>query len=287
MSPRPATIGLETPEHTRLDLALGDLGSRFLAFVFDLTLQLVLVLVIALPLSLLESVSGAATALFVLLFFLVRNFYFTVAEVRGHGRTPGKKRLGLRVIARDGGPLTVEQVLARNLTRDIEIFLPLTVLVAPAALVPAAPPWAQVMIMLWVLVLTFLPAMNRHRARLGDLVAGTLVIAEPAAVLDHDLSQLDPARDHAAVAAYRFTDAQLSVYGIRELQVLEDALRRPPSGHRDRLLDSIAEKIRSKIDWDPHRALDVGLFLQAFYTAQRAHLEKKLLFGSRRERKIR
>lgn len=72
------------------------------------------------------------------------------------------------------------------------------------------------------------------------------------------------------------------------LQVLEDVLRRPPSSARDELMASICAKIQRKIDWqgDPSE-VDARLFLQAFYAAQRGALEKGMLFGQRRERKVR
>ena len=284
----PRGLALVTPEHVALRFTLADPGARVGALALDLSIQIGLVLVVVIPASLLQLVSGAATAVFVVLTFLVRNFYFTVAETAMRGQTPGKRKLGLRVVARDGGPLTVEQIFARNLTRDLELFLPITLLLAPESLIPDAGPLLKLMLAVWVLGIAFVPFLNAYRARLGDLVAGTLVVSEPRATLDIDLVEMDPLRHEDEIASYSFTPAQLDIYGIRELQVLEDALRRPPSDARDRLYASIAEKIQRKIDWDDGgRPVDVPLFLQAFYTAQRGVLEKKLLFGKRREQKVR
>lgn len=280
-------LRLETPEHVGLRFELADHGARVAAFGIDLFLQLVLVIGIALMINLVALSSGALGSLLVIAFFLIRNFYFTASEVYWQGRTVGKRRLGLRVVARDGGPLTVDQVFARNLTREFETFLPLTALLAPSALLSGAPAWVQVAAMVWLVALGALPLLNRLHARLGDLIAGTVVVAEPRAALEADLVEIDPARQREEVAAYTFTPAQLDVYGIRELQVLEDALRRPPSAARDRLLETIAAKIRRKIAWQEGGAtdFDTAAFLQAFYTAQRARLETELLFGRRRERK--
>ena len=44
----------------------------------------------------------------------------------GRGATPGKRMLGLRVVARDGARLTGGAVIARNAMREIEVFLPLS-----------------------------------------------------------------------------------------------------------------------------------------------------------------
>ncbi len=281
----PAPIALVTPEHVTLHFAIADPGARIGALLLDLAVQMVLILAIMLPFSLVQALSGAVSAFFILVFFVVRNFYFTLIESHWQGRTVGKRRLGLRVVSRDGGPLTGDQVFARNLTRDIEVFVPLSVLFAPDSLLPDAPPWVTLILALWVLALAALPFCNRHRARLGDLIAGTLVITEPQAALDFDLVELDPLQRDAPAASYTFAPAQLAIYGIRELQVLEDALRRPPSDARDKLLAAIAEKIKAKIDWT--EPADTPRFLQAFYTAQRAHLEQGMLLGNRREEKLR
>jgi hypothetical protein len=48
----------------------------------------------------------------------------------------------------------------------------------------------------------------------------------------------------------------------------------------------IAERIRRKIGWgEPEPGFDAGQFLAAFYAAQRARLERKMLFGIRRKDK--
>ena len=54
--------------------------------------------------------------------FVVRNAYFLIFELKWGGVTPGKRMAGLRVIDRRGGPLLPSAVVARNLTRQAEIF---------------------------------------------------------------------------------------------------------------------------------------------------------------------
>lgn len=277
---------LETPEHVALAVELADLGSRLGALVLDLALQLAAIVatVIALVTVAGADASGIGAPV-ILLTFVVRSFYFTLFEIVWQGRTPAKRALKLRVVARDGGPLTAAMVFARNLTRELETFLPLTALLAPQTLLPGAPGWAKALTVLWVLAFTLLPLFNRYRARLGDLLAGTVVVAEPRPALLPDLAA--EARDSAADQEFVFTPAQLALYGIRELQVLEQVLRRPPSFQKDSTLAMISDRVRRKIGWpgDPPRQHE--RFLQAFYAAQRAHLEHRLLLGERRERKVR
>ena len=128
---------------------------------------------------------------------------------------------------------------------------------------------------------------------MGDLIGGTLVVLAPKHELLDDVATAEIVRWDESVeveARYRFTREQLDLYGIRELQVLEDVLRdgesaTPPPDH-DRLLGRISEKVRAKIDW-PEEQVDDHAFLHAFYRAQRARLEQQMLFGKRRERKVR
>ena len=277
---------LETPEHVALEVELADLGSRAGAFLLDLALQASAIAAVVIPLIFFAGGEGSGLlAPVILLTFLVRSFYFTLFEIAWQGRTPGKRALKLRVVARDGGPLTAAMVFARNLTRELETFLPLAAVLSPAALLPGAPGWAKALTVLWILAFTLLPLFNRRHARLGDLLAGTVVVAEPRPALLPDLAA--EARDSADDEEFVFTPAQLALYGIRELQVLEEVLRRTPSAQKDSALAVISDRVRRKIGWAGDLPPQPERFLQAFYAAKRAHLEHRLLLGERRERKVR
>lgn len=285
---RDATLVLTTPEHVPLRFEKGDLGSRAGALCLDLGLQLVLLTALSFLIGIfVRDASGELlAALWLLGFFFLRNFYFVVQELRWRGRTLGKRKLGLRVVAADGGPLTAGMVLARNLPRELEVFLPLMLLMSPQAFLESLPVAARLGAAGWVLLMAALPFLNRRRARLGDLIAGTVVVAEPQAHLLDDL--IDDSREAARVADVRFTPDQLRVYGIAELQVLEEILRRPISDARDMLLWDVFQRIRTKIDWQPPAGdpdPPPAVFLKAFYAAQRDELETGMLFGRRREDK--
>ncbi len=283
-------LELRTPEHVPIGFVLADLGSRFGALVIDIGIVLLglIVVVLVAGLFLFASAGDQTLAAFALLvIFLWRNFYFTASEIYGQGRTLGKRLMRLRVVARDGGPLRAEQIFARNLTRDLEIFLPLTLLLAPESLVPGAPWWVQAATVVWIVVLALLPFGNRQKARLGDLLAGTVVVVEPTGELLEDLLARNGRRRSDRTAEYSFTREQLDIYGIHELQVLEEVLRRSPSDDQPHLLRTICAKVRNKIDWDRSAQVEPRAFLEAFYAAQRHRLEQKMLFGKRQERKVR
>ena len=280
-------LAVRTPEHVAVHFAVADLGSRGVAVLLDVGLQILAVFTLVWGVATLLFWGGdVSLALVLVAFFLVRNFYFTFFELRWHGRTPGKRALGLRVVARDGGPLSADLVFARNLTRELETFLPLSALLAPEELLAGAPAWANLATFLWILGLTLLPLFNRQRARLGDLLAGTVVVHEPKVKLLEDLVEVT--RRTEADTEYTFTAEELDIYGIRELQVLEDLLRRPEYTDDYRiLLTQVSRKILRKIGRDPEQPVDPNRFLRSFYTAQRARLEGKMLLGQRRERKVR
>ena len=162
-----------TPEGVTLPFEIAPLGSRVAAFMLDTGLvyaTVIAVILIAL-LSVGAGSTGGETAFSIGLVatFLMRNFYFTFCEMRWGGKTLGKRVLGLRVISRDGGPLSGESILARNLTRDLETFFPLIALFSPEQFVPGAPVGTQLFGVGWVFVIALLPLFNRQRLRRGRL----------------------------------------------------------------------------------------------------------------------
>jgi uncharacterized RDD family membrane protein YckC len=220
-----------------------------------------------------------AVAITAILFvaFIVRNLYFVYFELNWQGRTPGKHLTGLRVIDRQGGPLLPSAIVARNLTREVEVFLPLGLLISLDA-TPGSHFWQALAGLGWILLIAGIPLFNRDHLRAGDLIGGTLVVAMPRRALLADLA--------TAVPTYAFTPQQLAAYGAFELQVLEELLRRPQSAEADRLLAEVCGKICRKIGWAaPVPSHEVRPFLNAFYSAERADLERARLFGRHREDK--
>jgi uncharacterized RDD family membrane protein YckC len=278
---------VRTPEGVWLPFRIASIEERIKAFLIDWLVISTGTLVVWLLafLSLPSNAAPLGLGLALLASFLLRNFYFILWEVNHGGATLGKRATGLRVISRDGGPLTAEAVFARNLTRDVEIFLPLAVLLVPQTVIPGAPAWAGLAAGGWLFVFAALPLCNKDRLRCGDLVAGTLVVHTPVPLLLHDVVMAGGETSRAA--AWAFSREQLDIYGIHELQVLEDLLRRDAEGTvPSSVLGDISERIQRKIGWPrEHGQVPPRDFLRAFYAAQRGRLEQKLLFGQRQERK--
>ena len=278
-----------TPEGVPIRFQLARVGDRATAFLLDCVIQIGVLVAIGLAL---RTATGARTdsfltAVIVIVAFLLLNFYFAFFEVRWQGSTPGKRRLGIRVIDARGGQLEASAVLARNLIRELEVWMPLRFIFAGRVVWPGAPVWAFLAAGAWTFVFMLMPLFNKDHLRIGDLIAGTRVVQQPRVVLLPDLVDEQAAFAAASPArpAFAFTEAQLGVYGIYELQVLEGVLRRSPAeeGYFEAIA-TVSEKIRSKLGYTA-RVDDHERFLRDFYAALRAHLEQKLLFGQRREDK--
>jgi uncharacterized RDD family membrane protein YckC len=264
-----------TPEGVPVPVELADHGERLTAFTIDVVIWFLLTLAVYLPLffvALRKDAALIAVSIVLFIGFVVRNLYFIHFELAWRGATPGKRIVGLRVIDRRGGPLLPSAIIARNLTREVEAFIPLGLLLSWSG---AHPNWEHFFVAIWLLFFAALPFVNRDRMRGGDLIGGTMVIAVPKRVLSGDLVERE--------AQYVFTAPQLREYGAFELQVLEELLRRPKSGETSRLLAEVRDKICHKIGWTaPLPPQDTEVFLREFYTAQRAFLEREQLFGKLR-----
>jgi uncharacterized RDD family membrane protein YckC len=263
-----------TPEGVPLTVELASLSERAVAFVIDLAIWLLasIAVVVLLALTPLRGLSGVVLVA-VLLFsaFIVRNLYFIHFELAWHGATPGKRRVGIRVVDRRGGPLLPAAVIVRNLTREIEIFIPLGVLISALA-ASASGQWEYLFLGAWLACFVALVFFNRDRMRAGDLIAGTIVIGMPRQPLLGDLSE--------STLRFTFSEAQLQAYGALELQVLEELLRRPDTTSDPGLFRDVCDRICRKIGWkETVPEADIITFLRDFYTAQRAHLEREQLFG--------
>ncbi|WP_066531476.1 RDD family protein [Erythrobacter sp. CCH5-A1] len=227
---------------------------------------------------------GICAVLFVFCFWYG---YFLVQELGPRGATLGKRIVGIRIAARGAARLTPEAVIARNLLRDVEIFYPLIFLTQLSQLAQQGEPIGVLgwVVTGWFALFLLFPFFNRDALRAGDIVAGTWVVERPRAKLAKILST----EGAAAVAGssevtgvrYAFGEAELSIYGEKELQTLERMLRDSPP----EALQAVHATICRKIGWDPG-AGDERAFLEAFYAQLRAKLEGDLRFGKRKADKF-
>lgn len=263
-----------TPEGVDLQLRLADAGERASAFFLDVLFMVLFLGAMSLLLLLLAFATGFRAAeyiaaLWLLGFFLLRNFYFTAFELTLRAATPGKRITGLRVAMRDGSSLTANAIFARNAMRELEVFLPMMFLFTQAGGVDG---WISLVGLIWCGVFVFFPLFNKDRLRVGDLVGGTWVVVAPKRILDSDLSK-------GSAPPVVFSEAALDAYGIKELGILENVLRR----REPQVMAAVSERIRAKIGFDT--PMPDEQFLTAYYTGLRHRLEGRLLFGVRRRDK--
>ncbi len=159
-------IYLETPENVRLAFRLAGPGTRLGAYGIDLVVRFTIFYAIAYALSLLQPVtgSGLSTGVFFVLAFLLEWGYGAFFETWWNGQTPGKRALGLRVIKTEGYGIGFYEAMLRNLLRAAD-FVPF--FYAAGFIAAVATPRMQ---------------------RIGDIVAGTMVVREKRPELKGELA---------------------------------------------------------------------------------------------------
>jgi uncharacterized RDD family membrane protein YckC len=240
------TLIIETPERVPLHFALASIGNRFLACAFDHFLQIIFILLIAIALLWTSNQLGVwygklteapkwIIAIVILSVFVIWSSYFALFEWAWHGQTPGKRWLRLRVIREDGRPITFLEAAARNLLRIFDM-MPF--------------PFYSI-----GLVCVFVSGRDQ---RIGDLVAGTVVVREREAQAP-TFEQVfnSPTSDAALRRSFKpvpFT-ANLNALTESEIEVVEAFLRRRwdlPDAPRQwmawRVATPVLEKIRPHFD---------------------------------------
>jgi uncharacterized RDD family membrane protein YckC len=169
MSP-PASPSLDvaTPERVSLSLPVAGIGYRCLAYLVDLALlfffwvlaYFVFTLLVSDVVGFFSGLSGLVRTLMVLGVFATQWVYWTLCEVLLGGQTPGKRLVGIRVVRVDGSPVGVLESAVRNLVRVVDSF-PLIYAVGCLSVL-----------------------LTRQHRRLGDLLAGTLLVREERIDLD-------------------------------------------------------------------------------------------------------
>jgi uncharacterized RDD family membrane protein YckC len=163
-------LDIDTPEQIALEFPLAGIGSRFLALTIDSLIQIgiLIVLIIAgvvISMSYTQ-LSGAADKFFsqtvgaivtIVVPFCLYWGYFAFFEILWQGRTPGKRVAGIRVIHQTGRPMTAIECIGRNLMRILDMQPGLIYAVGLICML-----------------------CNKQNRRVGDYVAGTIVVHDKA-----------------------------------------------------------------------------------------------------------
>jgi uncharacterized RDD family membrane protein YckC len=155
-------LSIETPELVGIEMHVAGIGSRFVALLVDYLIWFGGITALIFLISLIDpslarfSLYGQkwATAIFILIPFLLYWGYFTLFEAFWKGRTPGKRLAKIRVIQQSGRGIGLFESMTRNFLRIVDQF-PLVYAVGTVSIF-----------------------LTRQHQRLGDLAAGTLVVHE-------------------------------------------------------------------------------------------------------------
>jgi uncharacterized RDD family membrane protein YckC len=154
-------LTIETPEQIELEFPVAGLGSRGMALLLDTLIQGAVVVAALLFVSLISTdlfrywkTAGMwAEAIAIFLAFCLYWGYFAIFELFWNGQTPGKRQARIRVITASGRPITVFEAIARNFMRAVDSLF--AYMVGAVAIV-----------------------VDKKNRRLGDMVAGTVVVHE-------------------------------------------------------------------------------------------------------------
>ena len=224
-------LTIETPEQIELEFPIAGLGSRGMALLVDTVIQLVVVIVVLIATSLISpdlsrywvTAGKWMTAAIILLMFCLYWGYFAIFEVFWNGQTPGKRQARIRVITASGRPITVFEAIARNFLRAVD---------------------SQLLYIVGAIAI----AVDKKNRRLGDMVAGTVVI--------HELQEQGDSYWYAQKSDVVVIPSVEAVTAMtaQEFQLIETFLNRRldlPYEQRQRTAQNIADHIGGRLNVPP------------------------------------
>jgi len=219
-------LTIDTPEQVHLEFVLAGLGSRFMAVFLDTLIQIIVFLIVifsAIAWSRIKFFGDTTplwiTALAIILLFCLYWGYYAAFEILWKGQTPGKKWAGIRVIKDSGRPINAFEAISRNLLRAVD--------------------WLPGLY--GVGVVTML--LNDKHRRLGDFVAGTLVV--------HETSDREPQVFFSGAPLGDFAIPQAAELTLQEAELIETFLARRldiPGDVRNSNAQRIAQMISTRLN---------------------------------------
>ena len=239
-----------TPESVELEFVLAGLGNRTYALIIDYLIwssTLVVILIIwALLVTQLEwlrseTIRPWIAAIQILMLFGVYIGYFVCFETLWRGQTPGKRYVKIRVIRDDGRNVGIQQSILRSLLRPIDDLF-----------------------CLGFLFILF----TAQEKRLGDWVAGTILIQEGQAVAKQKIEIAPAATD---LATRIIETGQIAALTPDQFATIRKYLYRYPTlapTVKTSVSDRLARQLLTQIDLaDAPPSIDTHLTIQAIYLA--------------------
>lgn len=247
-------INLQTPESVELEFTLAGIGNRSFALIIDyiifgLTILLVWVISAFLAFELVPNLIGNGFsdrlaqwiwAIQSMTTFAIYVGYFVVLETLWQGQTPGKKWTKIRVICDNGKPERLPQALLRALLRPVDDMLFIGV---------------------------FFIVFTQQEKRLGDMLAGTIVVQEEVS----KLTQVEISAEAQNLATQLRIEAEIDNLLPEDFATIRDFLQRRKNimlEYQHQLSRKLAEQVRDIIRLDnPPEGYSNNQFLEAAYLA--------------------
>ena len=256
-----ATLDVETPEQVVVSYTLAGIGTRGAAALIDLVIMLLITGALWYAAASVPKLipglrsagrSGLLNATVIIGQFLILYGYFVAFEALWDGQTPGKRLLGLRVVRNGGGGVDVGSSAARNLIRFVD-FLPFGYFTGMITIIA-----------------------NPRNQRLGDLVAGTIVVRER--LLRHARARATASvpADDGAVRVATLDDERFALLDrfVSREATLDDAARA-------RIAAALVARVGVEVRTDPVAAL--RMLHQRELQARRTLRPTSSATGTRRE----
>jgi uncharacterized RDD family membrane protein YckC len=241
----------QTPESVELEFTLAGVGSRTLALIVDYLIWGAILMVLLIIWALMfvqfswlrsKEIRPWFFGIQALIFFGVYVGYFICFETLWRGQTPGKRYAKIRVVREDGRNVGLQQSLLRALLRPIDDISSLGAL---------------------------LIIFTKQEKRLGDFVAGTIVIQEGQATTSQGLDQISPAAIDLAARMSR--TAQIVALTPDEFATIRNYLYRYPSltpAAKTQVSDRLAQRLIQIVDFhDRPPNLNPHTLIEAVYLA--------------------
>ncbi|HLX91644.1 MAG TPA: RDD family protein [Puia sp.] len=228
------TVKLDTGFNIEIDFIVAPFHKRLFAWLIDMAVIAAYLWLVA------KILSGTYPNWLEIITRLPIVAYFPFCEIFMNGQSLGKKAVNIQVIAQDGGQPTISQFLIRSVFRLID--LPALFVIPSIAL--GELPW-------WCMVLLFTGIgsilVTRHSQRVGDLVAGTIIIDRKNRLSWQDtvFTELDN--------SYQPSFSQVMQLSDKDINTLKSIIESVKKNNNFDLSMRIAQRIKTKLNITSHQ----------------------------------
>jgi uncharacterized RDD family membrane protein YckC len=239
-----ASIKIPTAFNIDLEFEASDISRRFIAWLIDLAIRIAYVSLVWVAISYNGWPSSLVSVLMLWLVLMPVSLYFLIFEVTMHGQTPGKRALGLKVVSILGNTPGFSQHLIRWMFRLLET------------------PF-----MFWGVVPVLAIARSPYNQRLGDLVAGTIVIdTKTKSSIDETIFREISATD------YRPRFPEIMKLPDKDLNKVKELLDQAVRSNNMELAAMVSQRVKEVLhidtDMEPRAFLETVLNDYNYYTTR-------------------